>query len=623
MQRSYLSDFNGAVQEFESKCQALSHFCCQCCQMTGITIKPSKTNGTLCTTCQGNKTRKENKIKDLPIWFDKNGMVQYHLPKELQNLREGEKLLIQQVSAYVPLLHLKDGQIGSRGHVCSFVQDISSICTVLPRLPNDVHFIKVVKKYLQEGGEVASKMFTIRKTSVLEALKWLKEHNIEYKNIEIKESNLDWIENNEEQELPPSLIQLDTDEGISNQPGLVDLGPSHSQTLSGLQPNSQEIEEAQTILGILPSSSAHIPKEKDAHIVNTLINGLDQSNKSCHRTIQFPYASPEPINEYEEDNSLFTRAFPWLFPGGLGDFGQFRDKKITVGDWARDLLYYKDGRFAKDRIWCFFVLDFVTRKKNQMSGGFFVDGFFKEGPKTLEELQSEIADGNTGWLERLCYYSQRVIGSAGYWRAKRAEVYSWINHHVEAGNGAPLFFITLSCAEYMWPDIKRLICERLTIAGVDVPTFDKSFVQLVNDYTLVVQEYFQERVKIWLSTIGKKVFHIKHFWLRYEFAPSRGQIHAHILAIHEKSSILQPYFELRTDKKKQEVFLHNFMEKEFGMTAWFPESFSKINFENKSHPSKSFFQDILPKQNEDFACCLQKLQLHKCSAFCMRKHCFL
>lgn len=78
------------MQEFESKCQALSHFCCQCCQKTGITIKPSHKNGTLCTTCQGNKKRNENKIKDLPIWFDKNDMVQYHLPKELQNLREGE-----------------------------------------------------------------------------------------------------------------------------------------------------------------------------------------------------------------------------------------------------------------------------------------------------------------------------------------------------------------------------------------------------------------------------------------------------------------------------------------------------------------------------------------------------
>ncbi len=153
MKTPHIPVFTDVVQEFESKCQALSHFCCQCCQMTGITIKSSHKNGALCTTCQGNKTRNENKIKDLPIWFDKNGLVQYHLPKELQNLREGEKLLIQQVSAYVPLLHLKDGQIGSRGHVCSFVQDISSICTVLPRLPNDVHFIKVVKNTYKRVGK--------------------------------------------------------------------------------------------------------------------------------------------------------------------------------------------------------------------------------------------------------------------------------------------------------------------------------------------------------------------------------------------------------------------------------------------------------------------------------------
>ena len=88
------------------------------------------------------------------------------------------------------------------------------------------------------------------------------------------------------------------------------------------------------------------------------------------------------------------------------------------------MLYYPDGRFAKDRIWCFFALDFAIRKKNQISGEFFVDGFFEEGPKSLKELLAEIADGNTQWLERLCYYSQHVSGSPGYWRAKRAEVYT-------------------------------------------------------------------------------------------------------------------------------------------------------------------------------------------------------
>ena len=70
------------------------------------------------------------------------------------------------------------------------------------------------------------------------------------------------------------------------------------------------------------------------------------------------------MNEYEEDNSLFTRAFPWLFPGGYGDFGQFRDKKVNMGDWTRRMLYYQDGRFTKDRIWCFLHLSLLQGKKS-------------------------------------------------------------------------------------------------------------------------------------------------------------------------------------------------------------------------------------------------------------------
>ena len=91
---------------------------------------------------------------------------------------------------------------------------------------------------------------------------------------------------------------------------------------------------------------------------------------------------------------------------------------MNVRDWTKRMLYYQDGRFAKDRIWCFSALSFATRKKNQLSGGFFVDGFFKEGPKSLEELQAEIAGGNTQWLERLCYYSQQVAGSPGSGKPK-------------------------------------------------------------------------------------------------------------------------------------------------------------------------------------------------------------
>ena len=387
----------------------------------------------------------------------------------------------------------------------------------------------------------------------------------------------------------------------------------------GLEGNSPDQCDIEAVLGVLPSLAPHIPKEKDEHVIEQLKNGLDIHNKKNHTTIQFPYASPTPINEYDEENSLFTRAFPWLFPGGYGDFGQYREKQMNVSDWTRNMLYYKDGRFAKDRIWCFFALDFATRRKNQLSRGFFVDGFFKEGPKTLEQLQTEIANGNTQWIERLCYYSGRVPGSPGYWQAKRDEVYTWINHHIEAGHGPPNFFITLSCAEYMWPDIKQLIIERFTIAGLDVPDLNKSFVQIVNDYTLIVQEYFQERVKIWLSTIGAKVFHIKHYWLRYEFAPSRGQIHAHMLAIHDTPDVMKPFYTNIKNKQKQEEFLHQWMTKELGITASFPENLWTPNSDKDLHPSKYLYKDIPKTKDQDFFLCLQKLQYHKCSAFCMRK----
>src|SRR5688500_585178 len=60
--------FEEAVKQFESECQAISHFCCQSCQMTGITIRQSHRNFLLCAICQATYTNKKEIEKDLPIW---------------------------------------------------------------------------------------------------------------------------------------------------------------------------------------------------------------------------------------------------------------------------------------------------------------------------------------------------------------------------------------------------------------------------------------------------------------------------------------------------------------------------------------------------------------------------
>jgi hypothetical protein len=76
-----------------------------------------------------------------PIWMDDNGNLQFHVPDVLSCLHEGEKLLIQKVSVYVPLHHLMHGQLGARGHIVSFPQNISEVCDILPRLSEDVRLI--------------------------------------------------------------------------------------------------------------------------------------------------------------------------------------------------------------------------------------------------------------------------------------------------------------------------------------------------------------------------------------------------------------------------------------------------------------------------------------------------
>jgi hypothetical protein len=44
----------------------------------------------------------------------------FDLPKELAHLTMAEKLLIQRVSPLVPVIHIKNGILGVRGHIVSF-----------------------------------------------------------------------------------------------------------------------------------------------------------------------------------------------------------------------------------------------------------------------------------------------------------------------------------------------------------------------------------------------------------------------------------------------------------------------------------------------------------------------
>ena len=134
---------------FETKTSSLHYTKCDACLSVRLSMKIVKglDGVSRCRIC--NQKKYTINMFSHPVWFKdgKHNSPQYNLPHELCGLSEGEKLLIQQVSPYVPLQHLQKGSFGSKGHVCSFPQDISEVCVVLPRLPTDICVVNVVKEF--------------------------------------------------------------------------------------------------------------------------------------------------------------------------------------------------------------------------------------------------------------------------------------------------------------------------------------------------------------------------------------------------------------------------------------------------------------------------------------------
>ena len=82
------------------------------------------------------------------------------------------------------------------------------VTLVLPRKPADIKFIQVIKKYRDKSGDVGEKKFIIRREMVMNALRWLKKYNRHYDDIIIAKENLDWMNSNDEAEIPSETNQM-------------------------------------------------------------------------------------------------------------------------------------------------------------------------------------------------------------------------------------------------------------------------------------------------------------------------------------------------------------------------------------------------------------------------------
>jgi len=576
-----------SLLRFESRMASVEHSVCAACFECSIDMSLRESDSVCYRCCRSDDKGSctEGNVM-LPTWDDDEGTLQYHVPEELSGLTIAEVLIIQRVSPLVPLVHIRNGTLGIKGHVCSFVQDINGVATKLPRLPKDVTAVKVVRSYKGSDGIDAVKTYTIRREKVMRALYWLVKHHKDYKSafesgeLTLDETNLGWMKGAQEAELPTAELvrEFDTREEAN---GEQVVGVSKQQCGDPDEFND-ELESS----GITSPTKVSLTSVAQDAIIRSLKDAA--SDNTNLTSLDWPQQSSVPISEYDDSIKIFVNAFPHLFPGGTCDVNE-RDRHtdVKVSKWVKHLLLYRDGRFARDPIWPFFAYNYTIRKRNRDSGAYFINSIISNPPKSLEELQDSLRNGDTSFVSKIMYYQRRISGSDEYWRYKRAELYNWINYHIAEGHGAPNGFFTLSCAEYFWPDMIRLLEDRIWIAEgrqrngpgakvdrnghvIDLANDRKARNKAVNDYSIVVQQFFIKRTEDFLNTVGKKILGIEHYWLRFEFAKGRGQIHAHILVILRKEiqvNLQNQVNSAKGNRQKEANLIADWARQQFGMTA--------------------------------------------------------
>ncbi len=121
----------------------------------------------------------------------------------------------------------------------------------------------------------------------------------------------------------------------------------------------------------------------------------------------------------------------------------------------------------------------------------------KRNPPTVQELQRQLELKNTRYIDMLRYFARNIKGSDNHWRARTDDLEQWINHHVGKGHGPLTFFITLSCAENWWPDLRRLLYQLELIDGNHIKAqairrCRRAMSNAARKFPLYVNEFFYE-----------------------------------------------------------------------------------------------------------------------------------
>lgn len=213
------------------------------------------------------------------------------------------------------------------------------------------------------------------------------------------------------------------------------------------------------------------------------------------------------------EHELKAEELAWffLFPYGINGLKQSREVKITPLDYFQSRVLGRDLRFQRND-YLFYALsmfEYYRLKSTIAACG-----------RTIE--------GQEGMVDDVHLYIKNLRGSSAYWRAALNELIAQIRCL-----GPPSYFITFSCNDLHWLDMKRALLIADGRPNKDPSSLDVHATQrLIEQYPVIVSRHFMIRVKALMMFVrsNDQMFggKLKDFWWRIEFQ-NRGSPHLHMV----------------------------------------------------------------------------------------------
>ena len=566
-----------AGEKFRRSCQQLPEFVCTCChrmlfmksvlvfdvnkyELNGPCVRvledhyrfkdDNKENEFICQTCH--RDLKKNK---LPVQAVANMLEVPGVPEELQGLTRLECRCIGLRIPFMMLRALRKGGLGQiRGPCVNVPATLEPIAKVLPRVPENIDL--VLLKFKRMITYKSNYMCDyIRPQKVMTALLWLKENNPHYSHVEIDH---DWLEKFRGQEISEHIF-----DNVTNQKMIVDeelrkMSCGNEKKSTAASNGSKQSSNGKNVTECdkMDDSAVNVDHVESSASDNSDLEdqNLEEAQNHFNEKAEITIGGTSTCMQFKNlddlvisiapgqdavpkyilmDNDFEVLAFPDLFPGGFGGFDVLtpRDRDINLRRYVNQRLLNKDPRFSQNSEYIF-AFQYATEIKQLRT----------DMQMALKRRSSEGRKINAGdmrnfekvnqliWKDIAYKFMKNVRGTPAFWQSKLFDTLAMLRTF-----GTPTWFISLSPAEFLWPEFIQAVGKRMrrNWSEDEISTMEWiNKAEYFRNNSVPVNQMFENRIESFFSDfllnkanpLGEITEHIE----KIEFQV-RGSPHAHCL----------------------------------------------------------------------------------------------